>query len=131
MEKCGRMTRQTKPRVLVVDDDELLRRAIGRILKDEFELTFARDGGEALPMILEMSFDSVLSDIEMPGMCGDELYEAVLAEDPEKAKAIVFMTGGSTRPKAKDLLGRIGFLRKPIDPTALRRALHAAARTSG
>ena len=125
------MTQPTRPRVLVVDDDELMRRAVGRLLKNEFEVAFACDGNEALSLILEGSFDSVLSDIDMPGMCGDELYESVLAKDPAKARTIVFMTGGSFRPKAKALLGKVGFLRKPVDPTALRRALHVAARASG
>lgn len=125
------MTQQIKPKVLVIDDDELTRRAVGRILRNDFDLTFACDGGEALPLILGGSFDSVLSDVDMPRMCGDELYEAVLAVDPAKAGTIVFMTGGSFRPRAKGLLRKVGFLRKPVDPTALRRALHVAARASG
>lgn len=120
------MTQQTRPKVLVVDDDELMRRAVGRILRNEFDVTFACDGTEALPMILGGTFDTVLSDVEMPGMRGDELYEAVLAKDPAKAGTIIFMSGGSTRAKA--LLGQVGFLRKPVDPTALRQALHVASR---
>lgn len=125
------MTQQTRPKVLVVDDDELMRRAIGRILRNEFDVTFACDGGEALPMILGGTFDTVLSDVEMPVMRGDELYEAVLAKDPARAGTIIFMSGGSTREKAKAFLGQVGFLRKPVDPTALRQALHAASRASG
>jgi len=119
----------TRHRVLVVEDDELMRRAVGRLLSREFDVSFASDGAEALPMVLSGSFDSVLSDVDMPGMRGDELYEAVLAKDPDRAKTIVLMTGGEPRGRAKALLGKVGFLRKPVDPTALRRALYAARKS--
>jgi len=125
------MTQLIKPRILVVDDEVTMRRTVERMLRREFDITLACDGAEAFPLILAESFDYVLSDVDMPRMNGDELYEAVLAKDITKADTIIFMTGGPSRPEAKKLLETIGFLRKPIDPIALRKALHVTTRLSG
>lgn len=110
---------RAKPSVLVVDDSVMMRRAMARVLRRDFEVTLAEDGEEALGLILGGSFDAVLTDVDMPRMTGKEMYAVLLERDPEKAKRVVFMTGDSRRGPR--------YLIKPVDPQVLRNALFKAA----
>ena len=63
-----------KSHVLVVDDEELYRRALERILKRVGHVvTTARDASEALAIVSSQRLDLVLADIQMPGINGIEL----------------------------------------------------------
>jgi CheY-like chemotaxis protein len=62
-------TDQERPRALVVDDDEALLRAHARALaKGGYQVETAGDGDAAGRALSKMSFDVILSDIDMPGM---------------------------------------------------------------
>lgn len=82
-----------KQKLLLIDDDILSRNSLQRILKNKFEVTVFGDGKEALPVFLDQHFDVVLSDVEMPGMSGDEMYFHVKNGNPVDAEKFVFMTG--------------------------------------
>ncbi len=67
------------PRVLVVDDDYLIRWAVGRSLADAgYDVTSAEDGLEAIQTAMKENFDFVITDVDMPGMGGLELLERLL-----------------------------------------------------
>ncbi len=83
-----------RPRLLVIDDDPLIRRALRRSL-DMFVVTTAGGGAEALERLFSEPFDAVLCDVMMPGMTGLEVYQRVAAEYPELATRFVFLTGGA------------------------------------
>lgn len=81
-----------RKRVLVVDDEPQVREAIATIM--EFfgmEVMEAGDGLEALQLCRSAKFDYVLTDQNMPGMCGDELSRRIKALDPEQR--VVMVTG--------------------------------------
>src|SRR5262249_55176585 len=71
-------------RVLVVDDEQTLGVALKRALKPH-QVTCAADGVSALSMLREKgdTYDLVLCDLMMPGMCGDELFVTVRREAPD------------------------------------------------
>lgn len=108
-------------RILVVDDDAMLRKALVRVLGDEQQVTTAVDGPSALAEVLAAPFDVVLFDLMMPGMTGAELYEQAQREQPEAARAWVLMTGGATTPETHAFLQEHPWvLRKPFTPEDVR-----------
>jgi len=82
-------------RVLVVEDEIVLRRLLQEILCSRFhcKVDVAANGIEALEALKRGSFDMVLADIRMPIMNGTELYLHLRELRPELAKRFVFVTG--------------------------------------
>ena len=77
------MTESDIVRVLVVDDEESMRRFLSILLEKEgYEVTLASNGEEALGKLQEGSFHLLITDLRMPGMSGVELLEKVQADEP-------------------------------------------------
>lgn len=69
-------------RVLLVEDDEAVRKVIRRILESaSFEVEEARDGAEALKRWAPTKFALVITDLDMPSMSGQELVLTLLSID--------------------------------------------------
>jgi PAS domain S-box-containing protein len=111
----------TRRRVLVVDDDVAVARALGRMIGDEHEVHTANDGEEALRMIGREAFDAVLCDVMMPRVSGIDVYERVRAEHPALAQRFALVTGGVFAPDIRARLEAHGVrcLYKPFDRAAL------------
>ena len=103
--------------VLVVDDQEINRDALGIILEDNYKVLFANDGQEAMDLIRQNVDDLsiVLLDLMMPVMNGFEVLEAV--RDDEQLKQIPFIV--LTAEKQAELqalqLGAADFITKPFE----------------
>ena len=83
--------------VLVVDDDDAVRRAICRILRDEgYSVSEARNGKDAVAEYdqLEEKLDLLLTDVVMPRMSGEELAE--LLRDRQPNLRVIYTTGYAT-----------------------------------
>ncbi len=110
-------------RILVIDDDRLVARAIARILRGE-DLTIAGDGAAAREMIEthDAQFDAIVCDVVLPDCTGVDLYEDVAHLWPRLAERFVFITGGAVDERARNLLegGTVPWLGKPLDATRLR-----------
>ena len=103
--------------ILVVDDEEIILGLLQEILTSEgHRVDTARNGLEALHKIRRKSYDMVMSDLRMPGMDGEELYEKVAKEVPELLDRMVFTTGDIVSPGIQEFLKRTGnrFLSKPF-----------------
>jgi signal transduction histidine kinase len=120
------------PRVLVVDDDEGVARAIQRALKDGFDVAIAQGGINGLRALVQANgaFDAVIVDLYMPDLDGPGLFEAVKERWPGLEKKIVFATGGAYTPAAKQFLDGVPNRRfeKPIDGATLAPILHQVMR---
>jgi|HubBroStandDraft_1064217.scaffolds.fasta_scaffold17151_3 signal transduction histidine kinase/CheY-like chemotaxis protein len=108
--------------VLLVEDEDQVRGLVQRILRKRgYKVIAARDAREALARSEEYSgpIDLLLSDVMMPGMCGPELADRLLARRP--LLKILFMSGYTDAFSPSDLgrgTGRV-FLQKPITPDVL------------
>jgi two-component system nitrogen regulation response regulator NtrX len=103
-------------RILIVDDEESIRRSLAGILSDEgFETQVVKDGEQALETLAETSApDLMLLDIAMPGRDGLEVLEAVKRTHPDLS--VVMMSGYGTIETAVKAtrLGAFDFVEKPI-----------------
>ncbi len=101
--------------LLIVDDEEGIRRSLNEILKESFEITQAKDGREALTLLQNRSFDLVLSDQKMPNISGLELLEKVKEQFP--LTSFILMTAeGSIEQAVKAIrMGADDYLSKPIE----------------
>ncbi len=109
-------------RILVVDDDDLVRRAIVRILLGAGnEVEEASDGHEAWRMQRAAPFDLILTDLYMPNADGIEFLTRLRETDSE-TKVIAISGGGRIVGDANALadaeaFGASATLRKPFTPT--------------
>ena len=101
-------------RVLVVDDDSLLRKLIAdQLARAEFDAVPAGSGKEALDVLREADFDVVLLDIMMPGLTGLEaLREIRRLEDPPEVVMLTADTSLATGVEAMRQ-GAYDYLTKP------------------
>lgn len=91
MEEAPRSNRRL--RVLLVDDQALVLRATALMLR-EFDVVTAVSGAQALECLNSGShFDVVVSDVSMPGMKGNELFEQVCEAYPHLATRFLFLSG--------------------------------------
>lgn len=113
------------PRVLVVDDEPSIRDFVDRTLRlGGYETSVAADGASALVKAdLEAPFDLLLTDLQMPGLRGDELAKAVRERQP--GVKVLYVTGfGSQLFKAKGALWNgEAFLEKPVSAGELLQAV--------
>lgn len=123
--------RESRLRVMIVDDDEFVLRTLARSLSADFECVPVASAQEAMTALYaDPKVDALLADIVMPGMNGYELYEAVKEAYPQLAERTVFLSGGIRNPKLQDAIQSSGrlCLDKPIDVRALGRTLRDVAR---
>jgi PAS domain S-box-containing protein len=118
-------------RILVMDDEEIIRNITGESLTVlGYEVEFAKDGAEAIQMAKETKeaekpFDAVILDLTIPGkMGGKEAIKKLLEIDPE-LKAIVF-SGYSNDPVLANFkeYGFKGMMSKPFELRTLGKVLH-------
>ncbi len=110
-------------RVLVVDDEEAVLRAIARLLRPENEVVAVSDPREALRLLESGErFDVILCDLMMPHLSGMDLYSLVEARNPDTAERFVFITGGAIHEDVQAFLARVPNERheKPFSQGTLR-----------
>ncbi len=117
------------PKVLLVDDDDDLRKALGRALRlAGFAVEDVPSGELAFARLDTESFDCVVSDISMPGMTGLELLRNVRSRDLDLP--VVLMTAGASVSTAVEAVkyGALRYLIKPFDiPELTAIVLHAVS----
>jgi CheY-like chemotaxis protein/two-component sensor histidine kinase len=109
-------------RVLVVDDETMIQRALKRTLSGHHDVVAVDSGREAFNMLeAGQRFDVILSDLMMPEMTGIELYAALTAVVPAQAKRIVFLTGGAVTESTRAFIETIPnrTLEKPFESKRL------------
>jgi two-component system response regulator AtoC len=102
-------------RILVVDDEEKMRRLLELTLKNMgHEVTQAADGAEALARFEEAPFDLVLTDLKMPGTDGIQLLR-ILRERGEEAPVIVLTAFGTVETAVEAMkLGAADYIIRPF-----------------
>jgi nitrogen-specific signal transduction histidine kinase len=111
-------------RILLVDDEPLIRRSVARLLEPHHRVVAADSGDAALTQMREQDFDLILCDLMMPTMTGMELYRRLVDEASPFASKIVFMTGGAFSRDSSEFMRTCPgpFIEKPFDRAAIARA---------
>jgi CheY-like chemotaxis protein len=121
-------------RILVVDDEQDIRRTLERLLRDSgYVVESVGNGAEALERAGQQAPDLLLLDYAMPGMNGLDVATAVRRQHPQLP--ILFMSGFADTKALEAALPTIRLLRKPFGNdelnTAVRRALSEAGIDGG
>ena len=117
-------------KVLVVDDDESLRRLMRLELSDVYEILDSGEPEQGLALALEHKPDAILLDLRMPKYSGYELLRTYTSFSHTQRTPVVIVTGeggGQTKEHCKQL-GAAGYFEKPIDFDALRSCLKQVVR---
>lgn len=116
-------------RVLVVDDEESIRNAIGKFLKSRgYDVGVAENGDAALELLQHERYDALLCDVRMPGMSGTEVVPRAMELRPDLA--VLMLTAVNDAPTATDALahGAMDYLMKPVELDDLAKAVERALR---
>jgi signal transduction histidine kinase len=107
-------------RILIVDDEEVIRTLFALSLGERYECVTAADTQEALKLLAEEQFALVISDVQMPGLSGVELLRKIVSDFPD---TVVIMVSGIDRSQRVIDALRIGafdYLLKPCDLDVLQ-----------
>jgi CheY-like chemotaxis protein len=118
-------------RVLVIDDERDVADLNAEVLaRGGFEAVAAYSAEEALDEMQRSPFDAVISDLNMPGIDGRGVFEAIRAEFAGMLDRTGFITGDTMGTASQEFLkeSRRPFLEKPVSPRELR---DFAARLAG
>jgi two-component system NtrC family response regulator len=111
----------TGKRILVVDDEESLRRVTQMKLEQAgYQAVTASDGAEALAVLAKGPQDLVITDLKMPGMTGIELLRQIKLEYPEVIVIVVTAFGTIESAVEAMRLGAYDYLIKPVNAEALK-----------
>ena len=109
-------------RVLVVDDEAELADVMREMLEGAgYEVATAESGAVALELLATARFDAIVSDLRMPDMDGAGLWREVSARHPLLARSMLFVTGDTLSPDAREFLrsARCASLDKPFSKADL------------
>lgn len=129
------LTRPDRPRVLVIDDDEMIGRAMRRMLQRDFEIEVHRDPAVGAHRAIHGGdFDAVLCDLMMPGLDGEEVYKMVAEKRPAMAEKMIFVTGGAVTASSAqfetDMRAAGRLLIKPVSNREITEKIDAIAGTA-
>jgi len=109
------------PKILVIDDEEIVRESCLRILENQnYQVKTAEDGYKGLELMKEFHPDLAFVDLKMPGMSGFEVLEEIFSFDATIVTIVI--TGFATVNSAVEAMkkGTYDFIPKPFKPDELR-----------
>jgi len=115
-------------RLLVVDDEAEITDLMRAVLEDAgFDVATAESGAVALELLAEARFDAIVSDVRMPDLDGAALWRAVRERQPHLARRMLFVTGDTLSPQARQVFEESGCpsLDKPFAKADLLAAVRA------
>src|SRR5260370_42077761 len=115
-------------KLVIVDDDEALRRLMCLELRDAYEIIDSGEPEQGLALALEHRPDAILLDLRMSKYSGYELLQTFTSFSRTQMIPVIIVSGeagGQTKEHCKQL-GAAGYFEKPIDFDALRACLQQA-----
>ena len=100
--------------ILVVDDEEIIREFLLEVLGEDYQVSTACDGDEAIQKIKTTKYDLIITDLKMPRVSGEEVVKFAREQDPNYQ--VVVISGYSTLFSVSDSAkgGACAFLSKPF-----------------
>lgn len=116
------MNVESKPSLLIVDDEPANLRVMKQILQDEYHLVFAKSGEEALRLAEQNQPNLILLDIMMPGMTGLEVCQSLKSNPVTNHIPVIFVTAlDDDADEATGFdLGAVDYISKPVSPPRVR-----------
>ena len=113
----AQQTRSSRRRVLVIDDEPSICKALEIVLRRAgYEVVTVQSGETATSLLREQRFDAMLVDLRIPDTRGDVIFQLAAALQPHLRTATVFMTGDLTERASKLIAAcRCPTLTKPFD----------------
>ena len=119
----------SKPSILIVDDERGSREVLARFLRPEYDVTTAEDGEIRVNLLSRNTYDLVLTDIRMPGAGGFDVLKKTLSL-PDPPPCILFTAYGSIDTAVEAMkLGAFDFVTKPVDIDQLELRIKRALET--
>jgi phosphoserine phosphatase RsbU/P len=118
-------------KILVVDDDPLMQTLLSKLLNSNgFESYVVDNGASALDILTQTNIGLIITDLNMPGLNGEELCKAIRAQDFGRYIYIIMITAqsGSQSLVNAMLAGADDFISKPLNPTELKARLKSGLR---
>jgi len=109
---------KSKKHILIVDDVTINLRYIAEILKDNYSLSMAKSGEQALKILNKTAVNLILLDVKMPVMDGFDVLRELSADKKYKDIPVILLTADnndSTQDKGLSL-GAADYIRKPFVP---------------
>lgn len=109
-------------RILIVDDEPLNLKVLKQVLQDDYRLSFAKNGMDALELVKKEKPRLILLDVMMPGMTGFEVCKQ-LKDDPDtQTIPVIFVTALADEADESQgfKAGGVDYINKPISPAIVR-----------
>lgn len=112
----------TRPKLLLVDDEPTNLQVLRQVLQDDYRLFFAKDGDKALELAARECPDLILLDVMMPGMTGYEVCSRLKQSEATAAIPVIFVTAlVDVDDEARGFeVGAVDYITKPISPPIVR-----------
>lgn len=108
-----------RPNVLVVDDEDVICRALDALLhRAGYDVITAQSGSIAKMLLASQTVDCLVLDFRVPDLRGDVIFAYAVAQQPHLARATIFVTGDITE-RARQVIEETGcpLVLKPFDTT--------------
>lgn len=120
------MVKTNKKKVLIADDEAVVRQLVQRILSKSYAVLEAQDGAEAVDISRSQKPDIILMDMLMPKMDGLTACYVIKTDEATKQIPVVMLTAigyDLNKKLSEDIMGADGYVTKPFTPNDLQSAL--------
>jgi CheY-like chemotaxis protein len=127
------MGASTPARILVIDDEPSIVRALAGLLRrDGYVVCTASNGRQALAQLQARPYDVIVCDLGMPELDGPTFYALLTRQYPALRQRIIFLTGDTGGEASRTFLTQCGrpWLRKPSPITMIRRTIQHVLQTA-
>ena len=112
---------------MVVDDEPGITSALAHLLRRSgYAVDTAANGRLALDQLQRRPYDLILCDLRMPELDGPGFYQALRQRYPHLRQRVIFLTGDTLSPQAREFLAKAGVARlsKPFRAAEVRQLVH-------
>ncbi|MFQ6403651.1 HD domain-containing phosphohydrolase [Methylophilus sp. 'Pure River'] len=109
-------------KILVVDDEPLNLKVLKQVLQDNYRLSFAKNGMDALELVKKERPGLILLDVMMPGMTGFEVCRQLKSDPETNTIPVIFVTALADEADESEgfAAGGVDYINKPISPALVR-----------